>query len=173
MPPPSSDCNRDRRVIQSGAMKPSRFAFAESKSFLPDSFPARWAALWLRWGLGTAFLSACADRLGLWGPPGSRYASWGDWAHFVDYTGKLNWFLPHGWIPAIAVIATTAEIVLGAALLIGIYTRYVAFASSALLTLFALSMTVALGVKSPLNFSVFTAAAAAALLGAVSRRIDV
>jgi hypothetical protein len=57
---------------------------------------SRFAVLYLRWSLGLTFLSACADRFGLWGPPGSKYAVWGDWAHFVAYSATLNWFLPGG-----------------------------------------------------------------------------
>ncbi len=54
----------------------------------------RMAALVLRWCLGVTLLSAVADRFGLWGAPGTRYASWGDWAHFVTYSSQLNWYLP-------------------------------------------------------------------------------
>jgi hypothetical protein len=48
----------------------------------------------LRWALGATLLSAVADRFGLWGPPGGTNVSWGDWAHFVAYTAKVNSFLP-------------------------------------------------------------------------------
>src|SRR5215468_2999856 len=56
------------------------------------------------------------------------------------------------------------EILLGMALVLGAFTRVAAFLSGWLLLLFALSMTFALGLKAPLNFSVFTASAAAFLL---------
>ena len=36
--------------------------------------------VFLRLVLGGAFLSAVADRFGLWGPAGTRNASWGDFA---------------------------------------------------------------------------------------------
>src|SRR5437899_12739196 len=36
--------------------------------------------------LGASFLSAVADRFGLWGPHGAKNVSWGDFAHFVEYT---------------------------------------------------------------------------------------
>jgi hypothetical protein len=35
----------------------------------------------------------------------------------VDYTAKLNWFLPAAMIPALAVIATAAETLFGLSLL--------------------------------------------------------
>jgi hypothetical protein len=36
----------------------------------------------------------------------------GNFARFIDYTGRPNWFLPRAMIPAVAVLATGAEIVL-------------------------------------------------------------
>jgi hypothetical protein len=43
---------------------------------------------------GISFLSAVADRFGLWGVYGQPNVSWGNYARFVDYTAELNWFLP-------------------------------------------------------------------------------
>ena len=133
-----------------------------------DSFE-RAAARFLRLSLGVAFLSAVADRLGIWGPPGSHWASWGDFAHFEAYTAQLNWFLPDGLIPAVAWVATLLEVALGVLLLTGWRLRQVAFASGALLLAFALAMTFSKGgIKSALNYSVFTAASAAFFLGSRS-----
>ncbi len=131
----------------------------------------RWAGLaklssvFLRLALGMSFLSAVADRFGLWGAYGQPNVSWGNYARFVDYTAKLNWFLPAAMIPALAMIATVGETVLGLLLVLGWNTRIVALLSGGLLTTFALTMTVALGVKAPLDLSVFSAAAGALLLG--------
>jgi uncharacterized membrane protein YphA (DoxX/SURF4 family) len=94
--------------------------------------------------------------------------AWGDYGRFVDYAAKLNWFLPAAMIPTLAIIATFAETILGSLLVIGWKTRMTALLSGALLTAFALTMTLALGVKAPLNFSVFSAAGGALLLGASS-----
>ena len=66
--------------------------------------------------------------------------------------------------------ATAAEVILALWLLIGWQTRLAAYGSALLLLSFALTMTVALGVKAPLNYSVFTAAAAAFALGAMKSR---
>jgi putative oxidoreductase len=120
----------------------------------------------LRLALGATFLSAVADRFGLWGPLGAANASWGDFSHFVAYTAKVNSFLPAILAPGLAVFATMAEFALGLALLLGIWRRPVAWASCGLLTLFALAMTFSFGVKAPLNYSVFVDAAAALLLAA-------
>jgi Cu/Ag efflux pump CusA len=44
--------------------------------------------LFARFALGASFLSAVADRFGLWGPHGAKNVSWGDFAHFVEYAGR-------------------------------------------------------------------------------------
>ena len=111
-------------------------------------------------------LSAVADRFGWWGAPGTANVSWGDWTHFVAYTAKVNGFLPTGAAPMLAVIATVAETILGAALIAGVFRRSVALASALLFASFAGAMTLSFGIKSPLNFSVFADAAAALLLAA-------
>jgi hypothetical protein len=105
--------------------------------------------------LGISFLSAVADRFGLWGAYGQPNVSWGDYARFVDYTAKLNWFLPAAMIPTLAMIATAPETVLGLLLVFG---WKAALLSGLLLISFALTMTLALGVKAPLNLSVFSVA---------------
>lgn len=123
-------------------------------------------AFLLRLALGAAFLSAVADRFGLWGAYGSPGVAWGDFGHFTAYTAKLNWFVPAGLIPALAWAATVAEAALGLGLIFGLFTRASALLSGMLLLLFAAAMTLALGVKAPLNYSVFSAAAGALLLSA-------
>ena len=105
-----------------------------------------------------------AGRFGLCGSFEHPNVALGDFSHFVAFTRKLNWFMPSATIPALAWAATCVEILLGVALVLGAFTRVAAFLSGCLLLLFALSMTFALGLKAPLNFSVFTASAAAFLL---------
>lgn len=122
------------------------------------------SSLFLRLALGLSFLSAVADRFGLWGAFGRLNVSWGSFARFVAYTGELNWFLPASVIPALAVIATCAEALLGLCLVIGWHTRIAALLSGILLILFGVTMAVSLGVKAPLDFSVFSAAGGAFLL---------
>ena len=90
--------------------------------------------------------------------------AWGDFSRFVDYTGKLNWFAPTAVIPTLAWAATFAEILLGLALVLGFFTRVAALLSGLMLLAFALTMTFALGVKAPLDSSVFSASAGAFLL---------
>ncbi len=129
----------------------------------------RWtqfSSVYLRLALGISFLSAVADRFGLWGAYGQPHVAWGNFARFVDYTAKLNWFLPAAMIPALAMISTAAETLFGLLLVLGWKTRITALLSGVLLTAFALTMAVALGVKAPLDLSVFSAAGGALLLGA-------
>jgi len=108
------------------------------------------------------------DRLGAWGRHGSPHASWVDWHHFRIYADRLNWYMPAAVRPATAVLATTAEAIFAIALITGFRLREAAIGSGVLLTIFAISMSLALGIKAPLDYSVFTAAAAAFSLAVLS-----
>lgn len=125
---------------------------------------AGWA---VRIALATAFLSAVADRFGLWGPPGSAGVSWGNIEQYDAYVAVLNWFVPASLIGIIGWMATIAEISLALALLAGWQLRRTALLTALLLLLFALTMAMALGPKAPLSYSVFSAASAAFLLFAL------
>lgn len=140
------------------------------KGEMTSSRFARFASLFLRLALGASFLSAVADRFGLWGSYGRPHVAWGNFDRFVQYTGQLAWFLPHAFIKPLAWTATALEAVLGLLLIVGFYPRIVAMAAGLLLLAFAMTMTVALGVKAPLDLSVFSASAGAFLLAAISRR---
>lgn len=129
---------------------------------------ARVAPLFARLALGVAFLSAVADRWGLWGAPGASGVAWGAWAPFVAYTAKLNFGAPPLVAQALAIVATAAEVVLGLALLVGWRLRAVALASAVLLLVFALAIVASGNPKAALDYSVFSAAAAALLLGATA-----
>lgn len=124
----------------------------------------------LRIALAASFLSAVADRFGLWGAPGAKGVAWGDFASFEGYTALLNWYLPAAMIPFVAWAATLLEVILGVFLLIGVQLKRSALASGCLLSLFFISMTIAVGVKAPLDYSVLSAAAGAFLLGFSSER---
>jgi uncharacterized membrane protein YphA (DoxX/SURF4 family) len=125
-----------------------------------------YASLFLRLALGIGFLSAVGDRFGFWGESAGPGVAWGNFENFTAYTEKLNWFAPKALIPALAWLATVFEIVLGTMLILGFQTRLAAFVSGLMLLTFALAMTGALGIKAPLDYSVFTASAAAFLLSA-------
>jgi len=129
--------------------------------------------VYLRVALAAAFLSAVGDRYGMWGPFGTPNVSWGEFERFVAYVGKLNWFLPEGLWPLLAVLSTAAELVLGLLLLLGLWTRTAAILSGLLLALFALEMAVGVGPEAPLSASVWSASAGAGLLATLPQPGDV
>ncbi len=124
----------------------------------------KYSPVYLRIAIGLTFLSAVADRFGWWGGPGENLVAWGNFQNFLDYTALLNPYLPTLMVPVIGWIVTIAEIVLGAALIIGFRIRETALISGILLLFFAVGMAVSIGIKSPLDYSVFTASAAALFL---------
>lgn len=136
-----------------------------SRATLPTTANSLWAARYARWALATAFLSAVAARFGLW-RNGSTFAT------FVAYTREVNSFLPASLAPALAWAATAAELSLGLALLVGIGGRRVALAAALLLVLFGGAMALSYGVKEPLDYSVFSASAAALLLAEREPRLS-
>src|SRR5438270_13881861 len=81
--------------------------------------------LFARFALGASFLSAVADRFGLWGAYGAKNVSW---------------------------------------LIAGFKIRLASVLSGLLLLSFAMGMATGLGVKTPFDYSVLSAAAAAFLL---------
>lgn len=126
--------------------------------------PTTLAQLFLRLALSISYLSAVADRFGWWGAPGSPGVSWGNWQNFVAYSNTVNGFLPASLGNVLAAGATTLEVILPLLLLVGYKTRIAAVSSGALLLLFALGMTISFGIKAPLDYSVWTAAAGSFLL---------
>jgi uncharacterized membrane protein YphA (DoxX/SURF4 family) len=112
-------------------------------------------------------LSGIADRFGLYT---GRNVGYGNFAGFVEYTAKVNSFMPAVTIPFLAWAATAAELLLGIGLIVGVWPRRVAFASALLLVLFGIAMAISFGIKSPLDYSVFSASAGAVLLGLYGER---
>lgn len=121
--------------------------------------------LFVRLSLAAGFLSAVADRFGLWGPPSDSQVAWGTFSHFLDYTAQLNPYLPGEFVPALGITVTALEILLGVALLLGWKLKWTGLAAGALLLAFGLAMSLTGGLKSALDASVFAAASAGFLLG--------
>jgi uncharacterized membrane protein YphA (DoxX/SURF4 family) len=135
-----------------------------------DSMSLRsFSSVFLRCALGLGFLSAVADRLGLWGAFGQPNVEWGNFSRFLDYTQSLNWYVPAKMIPVLGIVATGAETLFGFLLLVGWHMRATALLTGLLLLTFGLAMTLALGVKAPLNFAVFTGVGGALLLASCER----
>lgn len=118
------------------------------------------AQLFLRIAIAVTMLSAVADRFGFWG----ANSSWGNWESFEKYTRSLTPFLPEMLSRFAAYSATFLEILFPIMLLMGYKTKLAAYGSGFLLMTFALSMTIAFGMKAPLDYSVWIGCAAAFLL---------
>lgn len=114
--------------------------------------------IFLRLALAFGFLSAVADRVGLWPEQAS---AWGNWDSFLKYTEKINPWFPTALIPVVGLTATTAEVVFALALIAGYKTEFFARLSGYLLLLFALAMTFSTGIKSAFDASVYAASAGA------------
>ena len=120
------------------------------------------AVFLLRIALAAGFLSAVSSRLNLWGAQSSG------WSKFVWYTAEVNSFLPHSWIPSLAVLSTLAESSIGILLLIGYRVRKTALCAAILTVLFGIAMSISFGCKEPLDYSVFVFSAGAFLLSTFS-----
>jgi putative oxidoreductase len=124
----------------------------------------RLATLYARLALGSAFLSAVDSRFGLW----KGHLGLDCFAGFIEYTAEVNSFMPAATIPFLARAATVAEVSLGAVLVAGLWPRVAPRASALLLAAFGSAMAISFGVKSPMDYSVFSASAAALLLALAS-----
>ena len=100
---------------------------------------------------------------------------------FLHRTAELNFFMPASTIPLLAWSATLIEITLGVALIVGgvlglastrrpQWLRWISLGAAILLALFGTTMTITAGIKSPLDYSVFSASACALLLAAYPDR---
>jgi uncharacterized membrane protein YphA (DoxX/SURF4 family) len=114
--------------------------------------------LFLRFGIGAGFLSAVADRFGLWP---AEVSAWGNWESFLDYTQVINPLIPEALIPVFGVVATGAELLFGVCLLVGFKTELVAKLSGFLMLIFALAIAFSTGIKGVFDYSVFAASAGA------------
>ena len=116
--------------------------------------------LFLRAAISVTMLSAVADRFGCWG----KNSTWENWENFEKYTRQITFFLPEGLSVFSAYSATFFEILFPLMLLLGFKTKIAAYGAGFLLLIFALSMTIALGAKAPLDYSVWVGSAGAFLL---------
>lgn len=123
--------------------------------------------IFLRLAISFGFLSAVADRFGLWS---KEISVWGNWNSFLEYTQIINPWLPNSIIPIIGIIATAVEIVFAICLFFGFKTELFAKLSGYLLLIFALSMTFSTGIKGAFDFSVFSASAGAFALSLMKEK---
>ncbi|MEG1591839.1 DoxX family membrane protein [Chryseobacterium sp.] len=121
--------------------------------------------LFLRLAISVTMLSAVADRFGFWGDN----SAWGNWENFEKYTRQLTFFLPETLSTFSAYTATFLEILFPLMLILGFKTKIAAYGTGILLLAFALSMSIALGIKAPFDYSVWVGSAAAFLLATLDK----
>ncbi len=123
--------------------------------------------LFLRLAIASGFLSAVADRFGLWP---AKVSAWGNWNNFLAYTQLINPLISKNLIPTIGIIATSAELVFALCLIIGFKTELFAKLSGYLLLIFALAMIFSTGIKGVFDYSVLTASAGAFALSLMKEK---
>src|SRR5215475_6557282 len=126
----------------------------------------RYSVIFLRLMLGAAFLNGIASRFGLYG----KNAGYGNYANYLKYAGEVNSFMPSWSIPYLANAATVAELSFGLMLVFGLWVRWVAYGSAAMLAMFGIAMAISFGVVLPLDYSVFPPCADALVLTIYEQR---
>lgn len=116
------------------------------------------AKLFLRLTVAASMLSSVADRFGIWA---KELCMWGDMDKFVAYTQSLIPYIPANAVPVLAWTATVLEVLLPLCLLVGLKLKWTASLSGLMILVFAIAMATSMGIKAPLNYSAFTASAAA------------
>lgn len=145
-----------------------RDATSSSDISLPKTWTVeRLAVLYARFALAASYLSGVADRFGLYT---GRNVGYGDFHGFLAYTAKVNSFMPASTIPFLGWSATFFEFVFGVLLVFGLWTRWAALGSCVLLIFFGTAMAISFGIKSPLDYSVFSASACSLLIFAYEVR---
>jgi len=120
--------------------------------------------VFLRFALAASYLSSVTSRFGFWGED----TGWGNYDAFLDYTAKVNPYLPLSVIPTVARMVDVAEISIALLLLVGLRIKETAFLSGMMLFLFAFGMNLGVGVISTLDHSVYTACFASLILAVLN-----
>ena len=100
----------------------------------------KYIILFVRFAIGIAFLSAVADRFGIWGNPGGENVAWGNFENFVAYVTYLNPFLSNTLNIVLAWVVTFIEVILAGMLILGFRLQLASLLSGVLLLSFALKM---------------------------------
>ena len=109
------------------------------------------AKLFLRLTIVASMLSSVADRFGMWG----------DMDKFIAYTQSLIPYIPADVLPILAWTATVLEVLFSICLLVGLKLKWTASLTGLMILVFAIAMATSVGIKAPLNYTAFTASAAA------------
>ena len=90
----------------------------------------------------------------------------GNFTNLLRYNAQVNSFAPNAIRPVLGVTATVLESLFGVTLFLGARTRIVTASAAGLLLLFGSAMAISFGIKSPFDYSVFSAMGGALLLAA-------
>jgi hypothetical protein len=113
-----------------------------------------YTTFYLMLALGTGFLSAVADRFGFLGP-GNSFGCVGEFSQLPALHSGLE-SLASSKLDSISRLGRhDLRGGLGIALILGLWAKLAAHASGVLTLFFGLAMIFALGVKAPLNYSIF------------------
>lgn len=118
----------------------------------------------LRYALGVGFVVPVLDRIGLLSAPGNADVTRGSWTNFVGYSNTLTPYLSQKTASFFGLVASICEAVVGTLLINGYKIKFAALGSFALTLIFALSMLLFTGYRSPFNYSVFVVSFASLLL---------
>jgi uncharacterized membrane protein YphA (DoxX/SURF4 family) len=121
----------------------------------------------LRFAVGVGFILPVLDRIGFLGAPGSANVSWGNWTNFVTYANSLMPYFSPKMASIFGFVATIGEALFGVLLIIGYKIRLAAYGSFALTLIFAISMLLFTGYRSPFDYSVFSVSFACLLLASL------
>ena len=113
------------------------------------------AQVLLRFALGIGFILPVLDRIGFLGEPGSPNVSWGNWGNFVTYANSLMPYFTPKLASFFGAGASVGEAVFGVLLIAGYKIKLAAYGGFALTLVFALSMLLFTGYRSPFDYSVF------------------
>ena len=80
---------------------------------------------------------------------------------FIAYAQSLIPYIPADVVPILAWTATVLEVLFSLCLLLGLKLKWTASLTGLMILVFAIAMATSVGIKAPLNYSAFTASAAA------------
>src|SRR5690606_33075265 len=86
---------------------PKKSTYSEPYGQIGNNMSNPLIKIFLRTALSSAFLSAVADRLGMWG---ADVSVWGNWQNFLDYTALINPWIPDALIPTLGIVVTALEV---------------------------------------------------------------
>lgn len=123
-----------------------------------------YGVLFLRLTLAFTLLAFVADKLGLFGEPGTPTITWGDMDNFSVFLQTMLPFMPENTTQKLAVFFTVMEVILALMLLFGLKVRWAALGTGIYSLVLSMLMLVFVSLKAPFNYSLVLMCGAAFLL---------